>query len=122
MRLSEAIRRGAKLRPQCKTKWFDGVGSCAWGAAYEGLYGVPAIGGFISCHRRIYNYFPKEFNELHFRIACMNDAGQTREQCADYAEKWEREHGLWPEKVWTLSDTRAWLDMQYKQLPREVAA
>lgn len=34
------------------------------------------------------------------------------------AEKWEREHGLWPE--WTLENTRAWLDMQYKQLPREV--
>src|SRR5258706_314082 len=39
-RLSEAIRMGAKLRPQCfNSFWMDG-GSCAMGAAYEAV-GVP---------------------------------------------------------------------------------
>ena len=36
MRISEAMRRGAAMRPQCNFILFDGVGSCAIGAAMEG--------------------------------------------------------------------------------------
>ena len=32
MRISEAMRRGAAMRPQCRFTMFDGVGSCAMGA------------------------------------------------------------------------------------------
>jgi hypothetical protein len=45
MRLSEAIREGAKLRPQCQMGYFrndypyNEVRSCAIGAAYEGCTG-----------------------------------------------------------------------------------
>lgn len=35
MRLSEAIKLGAMLRPQAFGTSFDGIGTCAWGAADE---------------------------------------------------------------------------------------
>lgn len=37
MRLSEAIRLGAMLRPQAFGVIFDGSGTCALGAAYEAI-------------------------------------------------------------------------------------
>ena len=40
MKLSEAIRLGAMLRPQAFGDYTDGVGTCAIGAACE-AYGVP---------------------------------------------------------------------------------
>ena len=36
MRISEAMRKGAAMRPQCRFTMSDGVGSCAIGAAMEG--------------------------------------------------------------------------------------
>lgn len=35
MKLSEAIRLGAMLRPQAFYTAFDGHGTCAWGSAFE---------------------------------------------------------------------------------------
>jgi len=48
MKLSEAIREGAKLRPQCFGKLFAVTdhkiqATCAVGAAYEVLQGLPRI-------------------------------------------------------------------------------
>ncbi len=37
MRLSEAIRLGATMRPQIFGTTFDGTGTCTWGAAYDGV-------------------------------------------------------------------------------------
>lgn len=37
MRLSEAIRLGAMLKPQAFGDYTDGIGSCAWGAANEAM-------------------------------------------------------------------------------------
>src|SRR5258706_4854134 len=36
LRLSEAIRIGARIRPQCSGWAFEHGKSCAWGAAWEG--------------------------------------------------------------------------------------
>lgn len=35
----EAMLKGSKLRPQAFVSMFDGVGTCAVGAMYEGIYG-----------------------------------------------------------------------------------
>lgn len=37
MRLSEAIRLGAMLKPQAFGDFSDGTGTCAWGAANEAI-------------------------------------------------------------------------------------
>lgn len=37
MRLSEAIRLGAMLKPQAFGTWYDGEGTCATGAALEAM-------------------------------------------------------------------------------------
>ena len=44
LKVSEAIRIGAKIRPQCYGGMFVGFGSCALGAAMEGFecFGVDA--------------------------------------------------------------------------------
>ena len=42
LKLSEAMRIGAKIRPQCLHVLYDGVSSCALGAIYEGALGKPA--------------------------------------------------------------------------------
>ena len=36
LKLSEAIRIGARIRPQCRYDAFRNGKSCAWGAAWEG--------------------------------------------------------------------------------------
>ena len=41
MKLSEAIKRGAKQRPKSRDAWFDGKGSCVWAAALEGIDRFP---------------------------------------------------------------------------------
>jgi hypothetical protein len=40
-RLSEALRIGARLRPQCTNFVFAHGKSCAIGAAYEAVFGYP---------------------------------------------------------------------------------
>lgn len=44
MRLSEAIREGAKLRPQAFGYYVDSSGSCSIGAAAEGIAGYNPSG------------------------------------------------------------------------------
>ncbi len=41
MKLSEAIKRGAKKRPKSRDVWFDGTGTCVWAAALEGIDRLP---------------------------------------------------------------------------------
>lgn len=43
MKLSEAIKEGAKLHPQTKCAFFDGHGTCALGAAYEAVKGKEGL-------------------------------------------------------------------------------
>lgn len=84
LKLSEAIRIGSKIRPQCTdANFFRGGKSCALGAAWEaagGAYEEFFTGwSLIESHFRI-DYF------LMDRVASANDGGQTREQIADWLE------------------------------------
>lgn len=101
MKLSEAIRLGAMLRPQAFGVSFDGVGTCAWGAADEAM-GVkvhpqmsryPNCGtrrpewswtacGMVSCPVCGVPYVASSIISLH-----LNDFHKwTRERIADWVE------------------------------------
>ena len=82
MKLSKAIRIGARIRPQGFGAYFHVGRSCALGAAFEGMKGRPAnsIGRLIWDELGI---SPR----LHDRIVDLNDAQHwTREQIADWLE------------------------------------
>lgn len=90
LKLSDAIRIGAKLRPQCECELFADGGSCALGAAYEGITGQTCESHEYS---RVINAFPAlrrvsggGMNNLGFSISSRNDSGETREQIADWLE------------------------------------
>lgn len=98
MKLSEAIRLGSMLRPQCKGLYFTEGGSCALGAAYEATYSYPGDETIIS-----YSKFEEAYpilkpsgvtdkpSRLAMSITNLNDIqGWTREQIADFVEKVER--------------------------------
>lgn len=86
--LSAAIRIGATFRPQCRGHYFDSIGSCALGAAYEACTGETD-----SCcdSNSIQGYLTKRFGvespEL-FNVITENDHWKyTREQIAARLEK-----------------------------------
>ena len=86
MKLSEAIREGAKLRPQCKGAFYSTndqgvVSSCALGAAYEAVTGELPHAPLIDWHD-VPN-FPELPSTIETRIIAMNDSGRTREEIAD---------------------------------------
>ena len=83
IKLSQAIRIGAKLRPQCVGGMFVDGGSCAIGAAYEGLTGKTGAGT-----RREYlvvvNHYGQAVLDMVWR---MNDLEEmTREDIAHHLE------------------------------------
>ncbi len=91
--LAAAIRKGAAIRPQCMSGvFFDGVGSCALGAAHEAVFGVPLVQGVAGDYARLEREFPclKEGN-LALKIVTMNDDGWCREAIADWLDKLEPE-------------------------------
>lgn len=92
MKLSQAIREGAKIRAQAYSSFFVDGRSCAIGAALEGAGGEydehnavePLHHRFpnvIACDKNGYRY-----TELGSQIYKMNDSGATREQIADWLE------------------------------------
>jgi len=92
MKLSEAIRIGARMRPQGFADLFDMAGnSCALGAAYEG-----ATGKTCSPHEysKVIQEFPflgcgatgRNLSDLAKTIYRMNDRQVKREQIADWLE------------------------------------
>lgn len=95
LKLSEAIRVGARLRPKCDTYPFSGGKSCAIGAAYEANFGHP--GGsrtwqMSSEHdgkmilNRLGDHYGMWFYSLSSKIWNRNDAGESRESIADWLE------------------------------------
>ena len=84
LKLSTAIRIGASKRPQIRGRFFNSKGSCALGAAWEGM-------GFGSEdeHWMIYATVCPKLGipvPLGEKISAMNDRGKTREQIADWLE------------------------------------
>ena len=98
MRLSEAIRKGIPITTE--TRGFCG---CAIGAAWAAVNGrqmtfrdrnkfAPFVATQVA---RTYGWdegLARYISNEHFQ------SRMTREQCADYAEQWEREHGLIPQR------------------------
>lgn len=110
MRLSEAIRLGAMMKPQSAQAYYNHEtgGTCALGAALDAI-GVLDIGTeYISYYantRALIAMWPWVFEgRTGFRpfenglrpfekITAMNDVlGRTREQIADWAEEQEKAH------------------------------
>lgn len=85
LKLSEAIRIGAKKRPQCRGAYFNDYGeSCALGAAAEALFGVNRMTFGSDSLRKLQDLY----GDLTVTtVIFMNDGGgQTREQIADWLE------------------------------------
>jgi hypothetical protein len=93
--LSQAIRIGAKLRPQCYGRLFKDGGSCALGAAYEAMFGSPppdvwqdkfryVVEPLNACLDRLNERFPPK---LLRKVWVKNDNTEsTREEIADWLE------------------------------------
>lgn len=89
LKLSEAIRIGAKMTPRCRLKLVEGRATCAIGAAYLGATGLlPTHYADVSNS----GLFPELFHpgscglsSFGFTIASISDE-QSREEAADYAE------------------------------------
>jgi hypothetical protein len=85
MRLSEAIRIGARIRPQCSQVYGDEYAgtSCAIGAAWEAVTG-----------QNPWEVEPLKLDEILGRtragirseIFSRNDSGESRESIADWLE------------------------------------
>lgn len=87
-KLSQAIREGAKLRPQCSGLFFKEGKSCALGAAYEAITGLHSIADDDSVMALLRQRFKLGDRDLVWEVGMQrNDAGWTREQCADWLEK-----------------------------------
>jgi hypothetical protein len=89
LKLSEAIRKGARLRPQGTGWWHRDGKSCALGAAYEALTGRITndySGVTLETIHIMATAFPA-FYALTHEIGKMNDIQHlTREQIADWLE------------------------------------
>jgi len=84
MKFSEAIRRGAKIRPQCAGRLFKDGHSCALGAAWEGKAGNTVPPNWNG--RDWADYFRVPWEAIIDAIT-RNDSGKyTREQIADWLE------------------------------------
>jgi hypothetical protein len=102
MRLSEAIRLGAMLRPQAKFHFFADGGSCALGAAFEAcgalvfprssFMGVEGIRIFPILTALVEHPITKSIGSLWLAIVWLNNYdGWTRERIADWVETIEKE-------------------------------
>ena len=87
---SEAMRIGAALRPQCFGEAFDGIGSCALGAWWEGMGNAPIRGAWWDIiavpfyrisHISAYQVIARNDGFLDF-----DSVNWTREAIADWLE------------------------------------
>lgn len=94
LKLSQALRIGAALRPKCLGYMFHEGASCALGAIYEATFGHPADEGNQCSMDQLYEAYPElaspvKTNQLDLceRIYRWNDSGKTREVIADKLER-----------------------------------
>lgn len=92
LKLSEAIRIGAQIRPQCSVEFYDDGKSCALGAALEAIGKRDEAMSYRANevawpYEWISKYFvlPEDFDELK-DVGYLNDEGLSREQIADHLE------------------------------------
>ncbi len=90
LKLSEAIRIGARMRPQCTGTFFSVGKSCAIGAAMDAL-GLKRFSEEYKDKNVCwpYNDAAKRFGvslSMMEEIYGKNDSGQSREQIADWLE------------------------------------
>lgn len=103
MRLSEAIRLGAMLRPQALNHFITEAGAtCAFGAAFEAigrnivaeadiLCSGDAMQAWAICDVDVLNPVSLEMDVLYSVVTSLNDFhGWTRERIADWVESIER--------------------------------
>lgn len=91
MKLSEAIRIGARLRPQCRGRLYRDDGSCAIGAAFEGAGWKPEVEKYEAKEGASpWHWLEERFGADHSiidRIWRKNDLwGESRESIADWLE------------------------------------
>lgn len=95
LKLSEAIRIGAKLRGQCQGSFFEQGRSCAMGAVLE-AHGVPYSDDGVWVAAQAFAILPNLmsrngngycYTPLAKEIYHRNDSGDTREQIADWLER-----------------------------------
>jgi hypothetical protein len=90
IRLSEAIRIGARIRPKCTGVFFRNGGSCAMGAAME-ANGLPYFEG-LGNRQEAVDMFPSlfvnmmKYTQLAKEISERNDRGESRESIAAWLE------------------------------------
>ena len=83
MKLSAAIRIGAKLRPQCRAFYAEDGATCALGAAFEAIthrlpkMDDPELDSVLD---------PLAPTAVLREVVTRNDDGQTREEIADWLE------------------------------------
>ena len=120
MKLSEAIRLGAMLRPQTKVGYFVNKGSCAIGAAAEAVEasGFDRVGSSWRVVRLVADRWPWLMRidlrsyvactltqqSRHDQIAHLNDGhGWTRERIADWVATIETQETAEPVKAETVA-------------------
>lgn len=89
MKLSQAIRIGAKLRPQCTGLMFLHGESCALGAAYEAIFGYPddvSIYAQSDLQDRLRAAVRLPNDAVRTIGTERNDRGESRESIADWLE------------------------------------
>lgn len=108
MKLSEAIRLGAMIRPQGSGVYFSLGRSCALGAAFEACgataydEGFATSGDYLFSILRMWAPCPAcvyDHHRLGFVVTHLNDHhGWTREQIADWVETIEAQHADHPQE------------------------
>ncbi len=85
LKLSEAIRIGARIRPQCTRAFFSADKSCAFGAAYEALTGVVKEDMMIE---DLFPFLPEldRLGNVRLAVSRRNDRGESRESIADWLQ------------------------------------
>lgn len=101
MKLSEAIRLGAMLKPQAHLGFFDGQGTCAIGAAIDAIGHLNdlLLGRFVEFKEwPVFNMpvtdpVTQWPTRLWDAVVALNDTHRwSRERIADQVEQWELEY------------------------------
>lgn len=131
MRLSEAIRLGAMIRPQAYGTYFDGAGTCANGAALEalGILDVKSYANTYECQYRLVKAFQKTdvyagFRKIYHHMKACPECGATFSEFGrvdaivhlNNDHRWTRERiADWVESIETAQETPA-TELQEQQV------